>query len=189
MTAADQPGQPLTGAQILGLLREVADRLSGKDRRPVLILAGGSLLAVAGLRSTTEDADSVRRLTDQVQSAAAEVARTYDLKPTWLNDAAAPYAPVSLREDECRLLLDHPNLLVLGAPLQQVFVMKMFANRPIDLADLAAMWPVVGLGTVDEAVAAFYAAYPHEEPDRHLAAWLAGVVAPRSSDGAGESSR
>lgn len=182
MTAADdQPAQPLTGAQILDLLREVADRLTVKGRRPVLILAGGSLLAAAGLRSTTDDDDSVRRLTEQVRSAATDVARAHDLKPTWLNDAAAPYAPVSLREDDCSVLLHHPNLLVLGAPLQQVFLMKMFASRPIDLADLAAMWPTVGFSTVDEAVEAFYAGYPHEEPDPHLASWLTGVIGQQPS--------
>ncbi len=65
---------------------------------------------------------------------------------------------------------------MLGAPLQQVFLMKMFASRPIDLADPAAMWPTVGFATIDEAVEAFYAGYPNEERDPHLASWLTAAV-------------
>ena len=137
-----EPAQLLTGGQILDLLRELADRLPASRPRPVLILVGGALLATAGLRDTTQDADSARRLTPEVQAAAADVALVHDLTASWLNAAAASYAPVTLREADCSVLLDHPRLQVLGAPLQQVFLMKMFANRPVDLPDLAAMWPV-----------------------------------------------
>ncbi len=53
-----EPGLLLTGGQILDLLRELADRLPASRPRPVLILVGGALLATAGLRDTTQDADS-----------------------------------------------------------------------------------------------------------------------------------
>lgn len=115
-----------------------------------------------------------------MQTAAADVALVHDLNASWLNAAAAPYAPVTLREADCSVLLDHPRLRVLGAPLQQVFVMKMFANRPVDLPDLAAMWPVCGFASVDEAASAFYAGYPMENTDPHLAHWLAGVTGQRT---------
>jgi hypothetical protein len=156
---ADDP-QLLTGASILRLLRHVADRLPVQGPRPSIILAGGSLLAVAGLRQTTRDADSVRRMTDALYASARDVAALYDLEPTWLNDRAAPFAPVTLREQDCTLLLDHPRLLVLGAPLRQVFLMKMYARRPIDLLDLQEMWPLCQFTSVPEAVGEFYAGYP-----------------------------
>ena len=175
-----QPATPLTGAQILDLLRELADRLPASRPHPVLILVGGALLATAGLRDTTHDADSARRLTPEVQDAAADVARSHDLNGSWLTAAAAPYAPVTLREADCSVLLEHPHLRVLGAPLQQVFLMKMFANRPVDLPDLAAMWPVCGFASVDEAVSAFYAGYPLENHDPYLPQWLAGVTGQRT---------
>jgi len=115
-----------------------------------------------------------------VQAAAAEVALLYEPSAVWLNAAAAPYGPVTLQEADCSVLLDHPRLRVLGAPLQQVFVMKMFANRPIDLPDLAALWPVCGFVSVEAAVSAFYAGYPLENTDPHLAVWLAGVTGQRT---------
>ena len=138
-----------------------------------MVLTGGSLLATAGLRLTTDDADSVRQMTEALHAAAEVVAAEHDLKPTWLNDRAAPFAPVTLQETDCSLLLDHPRLLVLGAPLRQVFLMKMFARRPVDLDDLAELWEPCRFSSVQAAVAEFYLAYPHEEDDPYLARWLA----------------
>lgn len=45
-----------------------------------------------------------------------------------------------------------------------------------DALDLRALWPATRFATPDEAVAAFYTAYPHEEPDPHLADWIRTVV-------------
>jgi hypothetical protein len=49
-------------------------------------------------------------------------------------------------------------------------------RTPNDTIDLRALGPTSGFTTPAEAVAAFYAAYPHEEPDPHLDDWIASVL-------------
>ncbi len=41
---------------------------------------------------------------------------------------------------------------------------------------LEALWPRCSFETPDEAAVAYRAAYPHEEPDPHLADWLATII-------------
>lgn len=73
---------PLNGNAIRGLLNEVADRLSSVGVQHLIIMVGGSLLAWHGLRDTTMDVDSTRRLDDELVAAVAEVAAAHDLDPT-----------------------------------------------------------------------------------------------------------
>ena len=49
----------------------------------------------------------------------------------------------------------------------------------IDLPDLAALWPVCGFASGEEATSAFYLGYPMEERDPYLAQWLARVIGPQ----------
>lgn len=74
------------------------------------------------------------------------------------------------------VLLDHPALLVLGAPLEQVFLMKPFASRAADTDDLEALWPRCAFESPEEAADAFHQAYPHLEPDEHLAELIRNLV-------------
>lgn len=98
----------------------------------------------------------------------AEVARRHDLGSQWLNDSAAGFLPQTLKEEECTVLVDHPRLRVLGAPLRQIFVMKLLASRALDVADLAAIWNECGFDSPEQAAALYQAAYPHLEPDQYL---------------------
>ncbi len=66
--------------------------------------------------------------------------------------------------------------VVLGASFDQVFIMKVHAGRATDADDLEALWPRCSFETPDEAAVAYRAAYPHEEPDPHLADWLATII-------------
>lgn len=132
---------PLGAEDIRTHLTEVAELLSTMRKRHALIVVGGSLLALHGIRDATVDVDCVERLDDEMRTAAARVARRHDLAPKWLNDHAAAFTPATLREEDCDVLLDHRRLLVLGAPLQQVFVMKLYAGRSLDFDDLVALWP------------------------------------------------
>ena len=102
----------------------------------VVILAGGSLLAWHGLRAATRDVDSLRTVDPELAHAVAEVARIHDLAPEWLNHRAAMFTPATLTPADCVQLDVHPRLTVLGAPLDQVFVMKLYAARDRDLEDL-----------------------------------------------------
>lgn len=57
--------------------------------------------------------------------------------------------------------------------------MKISAGgrTPNDALDPRALWPATQFTHPEQAVAAFHAAYPHEEPDPHLADWIRTVIA------------
>jgi hypothetical protein len=98
----------LSGARIRQLLEEVAAELDGASTQRIIVVVGGSRLAWSDLRDSTQDIDSIRKLDDELRRAAAEVAKRHGLGRAWLNDHATAFAPVTLREDTCDLLLEHP---------------------------------------------------------------------------------
>lgn len=57
---------------------------------------------------------------------------------------------------------------MLSPPLRIAFVMKMYRGLPNDVEDMAVLWPRVGFATAEEAVAEYFAAYPHAPEDPHL---------------------
>ena len=120
----------LDGAAVSSLLAELADTLDLDGPQHTMIIGGGSLLAWRGLRLTTEDVDSVRRLDDELRDAVARVAARHGLSERWLNDDAAPFLPATFESERCDVLLDHPRLHVLGASLRDVFLMKMYRADP-----------------------------------------------------------
>ena len=71
--------RPLDGAEIRAHLTEVADQLGEHGPAQVLVLVGGALLAWHGLRDTTRDVDSVRRLDEELRRAVGQVALRHDL--------------------------------------------------------------------------------------------------------------
>jgi hypothetical protein len=180
------PSRPLSGSEIQSLVLEVAERLAPAGKRHVLIIVGGSLLAWHGLRESTEDVDSVRLLDDELRSAVASVAADHDLPSDWLNANAAMFIPATFDPDSCEVLVDHLRLLVLGAPMGDVFVMKMYRALPNDVADMIRMWPLIGFISAQQVVDAFFAAYPHAPADDHLDQYVieiaarAGYEVPRS---------
>ena len=95
-----------------------------------------------------------------------------------LNDQARPFAPQTLREQDCDLLADLPALRVLGAPLDQVFLMKLHATRvrTSDVEDMVALWPRTGFASAAQAVHLYYQAYPLAEEDPYLAAYVAELT-------------
>ncbi len=164
----------LAAQDILEALRELADELGPGPARHTLVLAGGSVMALHGLRAATRDVDCVAQLDKELKAAAGRVGQRRGLEPGhWLNASAAAWRPQTLHEADCQVVLDHPRLLVLGAPLRQVFLMKLVSLRVRDADDLAVLWPHAGFATPEQAVAALYGqAYPGEEPDEHLADFL-----------------
>ncbi len=129
---------------------------------------GGSLLALLGFREATNDVDSITRLRASLREAVVQVADRHDLAPRWLNDSAAGFTPRAFDENACTVELDHPRLRVLGAPLQQVFIMKLFAARAVDITDLTAIWSECGFESPEQAADLYFAAYPHLERDEFL---------------------
>jgi hypothetical protein len=143
--------RPLSGDEIKTLIAAVAERLDPNGDQHVLIIVGGSLLAWNGMRGTTDDVDSVSRLNEELRTAVEKVALENDLAPDWLNANAAPFRPNSLDVKACDQLLDHPRLLVLGAPIREVFLMKMYRAWPNDQADMVTMWPHTGFTSLDHS--------------------------------------
>jgi hypothetical protein len=172
MTAA----RPLTGAEIIELVGEVPVRLEPGGTQHVVVIVGGSLLAWRGLRASTEDVDSVTRFDGELRRAVEQVAAAHDLPPRWLNDNAAMFLPATFERGDCDVLMDHPRLVVLGAPLKVVFVMKMYRADPNDLADMVVIWPLTGFRSAQEVVDAFFAAYPHAPDDPHLDQFVVEVA-------------
>ena len=166
----------LDGATIRALLEELADRLPPGGPQHALIVAGGSLLAWHGLRDSTRDVDSLRPLDLDLAQAAAEVGAGHGLGVGWLNAHAAAFAPLTLELAECSVLIDRPRLQVLGAPLDQVFLMKLYAARDRDLDDLRVLWPHTGFATAEQAVEQFWAAYPHAPDDPYLANFISEIA-------------
>jgi len=163
--------RPLDGSTIREYLHEVAEELPAGPKH-VLVLVGGALLAWAGLRGTTTDVDSIRRLDPQLRKAVKRVASRHGLPATWVNDNAAGMTPRTLREAEFRTLREHPRLVVLGASWHDVFLMKMFAARDTDFDDLIKLWPLSGFTNPKVVVEEFYAAYPHEQVDPYLVRYV-----------------
>jgi hypothetical protein len=167
---------PLGQQQIRAYLHEVAGALGASGEQHVVVMVGGALLAWHGLRDATRDVDSVLQLDDELQQAVRTVAELHDLAPGWLNHAAAAFCPQTLTIQECDVFIDHPRLRVLGAPLRQVFLMKVRAGREQDHDDLVAMWPLVDL-TPAQAVAEYWEAYPSAPEDEYLISWIEDIAA------------
>jgi hypothetical protein len=75
------------------------------------------------------------------------------------------------------VLYESPQLRVLGPPPDVVFLMKLSAARTTDHRDMAVLWPKCSFSSPEAAVAAFYDAYPLEEPDKNLERFVADIVA------------
>lgn len=176
----DGPSVPLDGDAILRLLRAVAEQLdvgTTDGTAPAeVVVVGGSLLAIAGLRDATADVDSARPVGPDLAAAVERVAEQNGLSPKWLNDRARPFLPATFRLLDCAEIHRSRGLVVYGAPLSQIFLMKMNAGRAQDLADLERIWPQSGFGSPEDAAEAYRAAYPHEADDPNLADWLREVV-------------
>lgn len=162
---------------ILDNLLEVAEILRASGRAQArIIVVGGSYLALHGLREATRDVDTITVLDEAVSSAVQEVAMRRGLAPHWLNAHARPWTPAGLREQDCHVLLEHPNLLVLGPPADQVFLMKLSASRAPDHNDMIVLWPLCGFADAGDVVNRFYAAYPNEEPDPFMTEYVRGII-------------
>lgn len=166
---------------IRAYLVEVADLLPN-DAPQCIVVVGGSLLALLGFREATNDIDSIKRLGASLKEAVLQVANRHGLGPRWLNDDAADFYPQTFNEVDCTVELDHPRLRVLGAPLQQVFIMKLFAARASDVSDLTAIWSECGFESPEQAAELYFAAYPHLERDEFLADEIREIGA-RGSEG------
>lgn len=94
----------------------------------------------------------------------------------WLNDSARWLIPVTFLLDSCDVLFEHPRLCLLGAPLRDVFIMKMYRANEADRADMVRIWPRLDFTGAQDLVDIYYAAYPHVEKDPHLSEFVVGIA-------------
>jgi Nucleotidyltransferase of unknown function (DUF6036) len=167
---------PLDREAILAYLREVSNTLADTGPQHTVIVVGGSLLAFHGLRQATVDVDSVKRIGSELKAAVESVALLHDLAPAWLNDSASAFRPATFDEADCEKLLVKGRLTVLGAPLRQVFVMKLNAARARDHDDLVALWRACDFESAEQAVDLHRNAYPHETDDPYLIDFVRGLA-------------
>ncbi len=91
--------RPLGASDITGLLNEVADELAANPGRRIVVV-GGALLALHGLREATRDFDSTTAVDAELREAVVRVAVRHGLAPDWLNDRARPYLPADFGDIE-----------------------------------------------------------------------------------------
>ncbi len=176
MTAARRP---LRWGEIEAYLAEVGAELERRQLERTIIVVGGAYVAYHGVRTATIDVDTIDELDDELCSVIAMIAARHGLEHDWLNDRARPWRPATFDPATCDVALVTGGLRVLLPTADVVVLMKIAAGggrTPNDTIDLRALWPTSGFTTPAEAVAAFCAAYPHEEPDPHLADWIASVL-------------
>ena len=171
-------GRPLRWTEIESYLVDVGAELERRGLIRTIIKVGGAYVAYRGERASTTDVDTIYELDDDLRATIATVAERHGLEPDWLNDRARPWRPVTFDPTTCETVLEAGTLRVLAPEPDIVVLMKISAGgrTPNDALDLRALWPATRFATPDHAVAAFYAAYPHEEPDPHLADWIRTVV-------------
>lgn len=170
-------GPLLTKAEIRQCLHDLANELEKREAPTVeIVVVGGSCLALRDLRASTRDVDSATALNEVLRDAAAVVAQHHGLRADWLNDHARPFLPADFERSRCSVLAEHPRLIVLGPPPDDVLMMKAYAGRESDVADMARLWPLCSFTTPAAAARRFAQAYPHAPDDPHLATYFATIA-------------
>jgi hypothetical protein len=169
----------LDATAIRALFDELAERLPQSTSPQIVVITGGALLALRGIRSATTDVDSISRLSTEVREAVLIVARLRDLDPSWLNNRAQAFTPATFDLATCEVQFATNQLVVLGVSMRDLFLMKLHAARDRDLEDLERLWMHASFGSAEETVSSYYRAYPEEMVDEYLADFVS-MIAKRS---------
>ncbi|TDD95374.1 DUF6036 family nucleotidyltransferase [Actinomadura rubrisoli] len=118
-----------------------------------LFVVGGAAMALAyDAERITRDVDAMFVPHGIVLEEAQAVADELGLPRWWLNEQASVY--VSGKNDPGkRRVFDHPGLRVMAASPDHLFAMKALAGRTRDIDDLRALAVLVGIDTVQAAIA------------------------------------
>ena len=132
--------------------------------------------ALARPSAGTQDVDSARRLTNDLNEAIQRVGDRHDLAPHWLNDNAAAYWPTGASFDDCETVYQRDTLVVRTPPADVIFVMKLYRADPQDREDMINLWPLCTFTSPEQAAEVFHASYPHAPDDEHLAAYIGAIA-------------
>ena len=146
--------------EILRILDELSHELGRRGARADVFLVGGAAMALAyDARRATRDLDAVFAPTAVVREAAAAVAERRRLPDDWLNDAVKGFLPGA--DPAARTVYESPALRVDVASARYLLAMKLLAARAgADTEDIATLYRLSGLTTVEEGLDLVQTAYP-----------------------------
>jgi len=150
----------LDRGEILRVLDELSQELERRRARADVFLVGGAAMALAyDARRATRDLDAVFAPTAVVREAAATVAEKLGLPDDWLNDAVKGFLPGD--DPGARTVYESPALRVDVASPRYLLAMKLLAARAgADTEDIAHLYRLCGLTTVEEGLDVVQTAYP-----------------------------
>jgi hypothetical protein len=162
------------------LFEELAVELRRLGVDAEVVMVGGAWMLWHARRVSTRDVDSARRLGAQVDIAVDAVGKRHDLRPGWLNDAAAAFWPAGSSLEDGEVVFEQERLVVRTPRPEVMFVMKLYRADPQDREDLVLLWPMCDFAGPEDAVAAFGTAYPHAPEDEHLVDYVREIAAEAS---------
>jgi hypothetical protein len=168
-------------SELEALFDELADELTRLAASADVVMVGGSWMLWHSRRASTRDVDSARRFDADLSGAVNRVGARHDLRPDWLNDAAAPFWPAGASYDECEIVYERDSLVVRTPGPEVIFVMKLYRADPQDREDLVSLWPLCRFASPEDAVDAFTSAYPHAPQDEFLATYITEVAGDASA--------
>lgn len=170
--------------RIQALLEELGNELEQKRAKEpvkILLIGGAYMLLFVRNREYTEDVD-VFPLSFAIstppskeiklfESAARAVARRYGLKRDWINTVAASMLGGLGPDPELELWTTFNMLEVYIAKPDYILAMKLFAGRPKDMDDIAALFEHLGVETREQAQA-ILDAYVYPRWQKEYRTWL-----------------
>jgi hypothetical protein len=162
---------------VLDLLHDLARELEAGGMRGQVFLVGGAAIAVAyNARRLTRDLDGVFEPKARVYEAARAVALRRGLPDDWLNDAVKGFLPGP--DPGARVYFDEPGLSVQVVSARYLFILKAMAARQArDAEDLELLFPLTGFASVEQALKAIQAAYPHRALEPKVRFFVEEVLA------------
>lgn len=155
--------RPLSGRELAGALRELAEDLRSQAVKAHLYIVGGAAMALSfDTALSTCDLDAlIVRNREPVLEAARRLAARRGWPAGWLNEQAARLMP-TVPDPNCITLLDAENLTVTGASPEFLLAMKMRAARQSDLADIAVLLELLRIQDFEHALAVHDAVFPEQ---------------------------
>ena len=153
-------GNALDAAKVLGLFKELSDRLAEGGVAAQLFVVGGAAMALAydGGR-LTRDVDALFVPVPEVRRIVEEMSVDHGLEPDWLNDAAKGFLPGN--DDDARVIFESGSLLVQVPSPGYLLAMKLHASRDDrDLDDAAVLFNALGYRTAQDCIDLLTRTYP-----------------------------
>ena len=151
--------------EILGALKDLAERLEAADVTADIRIMGGAALALAYFdRGATHDIDGALHPVGPIKDEAAALATSRGWQADWINDKVLGFISHHDEERDWSVVLTHGRVTVSVASPQLLLAMKLLAGRGArDGYDIDALLGVCGVSNTEEVEAIFDRYYPQDE--------------------------